>query len=132
MAGLDHLLQAADLPGDLVHDMLFRQIVHHLEGAAREQHEGVVIAVEAGEIANRLELALMLFRHAAREIERVGDLEAKQVDIEIQRLFHVVGEIAEMAEPADAERAVEQDAADVEFTRGRGFHGVTSVDVFAG
>src|SRR6185437_9153726 len=128
LPALDDLLQAADLPGDLVDHMRLLQPVHHLEGAAREQHEGVVIAVEAREIADGLELALMLFRHAAREVERVRNLEAEQIGVEIQRLFHVFGEIAEMAEPADAERAVEQDAADVEFTRGRGFHGVTSWD----
>src|SRR5258708_4075261 len=95
--------------------MLGLQAAHHLEGFAREDDEGVMVAVEAREIADRVELAFVLGRNAVTEIERIRYLEAEQIEIEMQRLFHVIGEIAEMAEPADLERAIEQDAADIEF-----------------
>src|SRR5262249_20813417 len=79
-------------------------------------------AVEAGEIPDRLELALVLGRHAMREIQGVRDLEAEQIDIEMQRLLHVIGEVAEMAEPADAERPVQHHTADIEFPGCGGIH----------
>ena len=70
--GVDGLLEAADLPGDLVDGMLRRQMRHDLEVAPREQHERMVVAVEAGEIADGLELALELGRHPVGEVEPVG------------------------------------------------------------
>jgi len=115
---IDQLLQAADLPGDLVHRVLRRQARHHLEETAREDDEGMMIAVEAREITNGLELALVLGRDAVGEIERIGFHEAEQPEIEMQRLLHMVGEKAEMAQAADPERPVKHHAADIEFTVG--------------
>jgi hypothetical protein len=49
----------------------------------------------------------------AREIGEVGDLEAEEVAVELAALLDLVEVEAEMAEPADLERPVEHDAADI-------------------
>src|SRR5205807_2424703 len=79
-----------------------------------EQHHRVVVAAVAHEIAMRLAEPLIL-REPRRtgEIGLVGDREAKQVAVEFARLGELVDVEAEMAEAADLERPLKQDAADL-------------------
>ena len=56
----------------------------------------------------------MQVAQAGAEIEGIGEREAEQVGIEPHAFVEIADVEAEMAQPADLERPVEQDAADVE------------------
>ena len=117
--GLGDLAQAADLPGDLVdrHVLARRSPADMVEDGLGEQHEGMVVAAVAHEPAGcRIEFpGVFLVLQTGAEIERIGEREAEQVGIEPHAGVDVPDVEAEMAEPADLERPVEQDTADVDF-----------------
>ena len=110
------LLEAAALPGDLVDRDLGREfavgaLVHH---RLREQHHRVVVGAVAHEIAVAVAEPLVLGEpRRAREIGLVRDREAEEVAIEMAALLELLDVEAEMPEPADLERPLQQDPADV-------------------
>src|SRR5205807_4308107 len=80
----------------------------------REQHHRVVVAAVTHEIAMCVAEPLILREpRRAREIGLVGYGEAEQVAVELARFGELVDVEAEMAEAADLERPLEQDAADI-------------------
>ncbi len=114
--GLDDLLQAAALPGDLVDRDLRRELA---VGAAvhdrlREQHHRVMVGAVAHEIAVAVaEPGIFWKPRSAGEIGDVGHRETEQVAVEMARLLDVIDIEPEMPEAADLERPVQQNAADI-------------------
>jgi hypothetical protein len=114
--GLDDLLQAAALPGDLVYRHLGCEFA---VGAAvhdrlREQHHRVMV----GAVTHEIPVAVAepgIFRKpwSAGEIGFVGHREAQQVAVEMARLIEPGHVEPEMPEPADSERPFQHDAADI-------------------
>ena len=115
--GVHDLFQAAALPGDLVDRHLRREfpIGPVVEHPLVEEHEGVVVRPVAHEVAAGVAevVALGRPRHLA-EIQDVRVLEAEEVAVEVARLVHPDRVEAEVAEPPDLERPLQQHAADVE------------------
>ena len=114
--GVDDLLEAAALPGDLVDRDLGREfavgaVVHD---PLREQHKGVVVGPVAHEIAARVaEIGILREPRRAREIECVGSRKAEQVAIELAALGQFLDIEPEMAEAADLERPLQVYPADI-------------------
>ena len=107
-------------PADLADGHAFPEGVPVVGGAHQAligKGKGVVIGVVAHEIrvgvAELLELLRLL---GCREgIANIGDLEPQKVAIDGKVVLHIVKTQAEMAETADLERLVEQNAPDVAF-----------------
>ena len=112
---LNHLAQAADLPGDLVGRDLGEfalELVVGRQRAAREEHERMVFGAMPGEIADqRPHLGAFLGCEARRQVELVGDAQAEQLFVKAARDFRVGDIDAEMPEAPHLERSRQADAA---------------------
>jgi hypothetical protein len=116
--GVHDLAAALHLEGELVDSVLGAVVLRAggggeellVGGGLFEDDEGVVVAAVAGE-------------EAAAEA-RVGAAEAEQVEVEARHWLDIHDVQAEVAEAANLERAVEQDAAHVVLGRGLRGHAV--------
>ena len=114
--GVDDLLQAAALPGDLVDRDLGREFAvgAMVHDPLREQHKGVVVGPIAHEITARIaEIGVLRKPRRPREIERIGGGKAEQVAIEFAAFRQFFDIEPEMAEAADLERPLQVNPADI-------------------
>src|SRR6185437_5279564 len=123
IVGLDHFLERADLPGDLVQRdvavgaAVAEERAHRLVG----EQESVMIGAVGEEEDARL---FHLLRRLAHELERadidlVGQAEAEQPRVEIDAGVEIADIETEMAEASDLERLRIDHAADIVAAAGR-------------
>ena len=104
--GVEDLLEASTLPGDLVDGDLGAElpvgaVVHDL---LVEEHERVVIRAIAHEVAERIaEVDVLREPRRLREVERVGHVEAEEVRVELDAFSELEHVESEVAEPANFE-----------------------------
>ena len=106
---IGHLLQAADLPGDLVdatgHRELGREFVQRAIDLAREEHEGVVFRAMTAEVADAgSEPGHFLGWQARPEVQRIGNAKAQQVAVEMLAHFRVEHIDAEVPKTTNLDR----------------------------
>ena len=125
-----HLLQAADLPGDLVdaagHREFGRELVQRAIDLARKEHEGVMLGAMPAEVAHAgPELGHFLGWQTRPEVQRIGDAKAQQIAVEMLAHFRVEHIDAEVTQATYLERAWQAHATDQKlFLRAGQYSGV--------
>src|SRR5260370_5179198 len=114
--GIDDLLEAAELPGDLIDRDLGREFAvgAMVHDPFREKYKGVVVGPIAHEIAARVaEIGVFRKPRRPREIQGIRRGEAEQVAIEFAAFGELLDIEPEMAEAADLERPLQVNPTDI-------------------